>query len=90
MGHLGTLDRYAQRVPKSRYTPPNAEMAARIDAVVELHRKWGEAEQAYKAALAALAAPQPGDPEHVPINHIAERLGTVRKTVYRHLGRSMS
>jgi hypothetical protein len=65
-------------------------MAAKIDTVVELHRKWGEAEAAYKAALAELAEPPPGDPAHVPINYIAERLAVVRKTVYRHLGRSMT
>lgn len=90
MGHLGTVSGYAQRVPKSRYSPPNADMATKIDAVVELYRKWGEAEKEYKAALAALAAPPPGDPEHVPINHLADRLDVERKTVYRHLGRSMT
>jgi hypothetical protein len=90
MRHLGTPIRYPHRVPKSRYSPPNPEMAAKIERVVELYRTWSEAEREYKAALADLAGPPPGDPEHVPINHIAEQLDVVRKTVYRHLGRSMS
>lgn len=90
MRHLGTVNGYAQRVPKSRYSPPTSEMAAKIEHVVELYRNWGEAERQYKAALADLAAPPPGDPEHVPINYLAERLEIVRKTVYRHLGRSMT
>lgn len=77
-------------MPKSRYSPPSSEMATKIEQVVELYRKWGEAEKEYKAALAALAGPPPGDPEHVPISYIAEQIGAERKTVYRHLGRSMS
>ena len=87
---MGTLDRYPQRVPKSRYSPPNDEVAARIDRVVELYRRWQDAETEYKQALADLAEPPLGHPEHVTIAHMAERLEVERKTVYRHLGRSMS
>lgn len=75
---------------RAPYSPPNDDVAAKIDQVVELAHARRLAQAEYRAALVALAAPPPGDPEHVPINHIAERLDVVRKTVYRHLGRSMS
>ncbi len=65
-------------------------MAAKIDEVVDLHRQWRDLELRYKAALSKIAEPPPGDPEHVPIAYLAERLDVVRKTVYRHLGRSMT
>ena len=87
MRHLGTLDRYAQRVPTKRYSPPDAATAKRIDSVVALFREQQEVEARYKAALAELTAK---DGDAVPIAHIAERLGVERKTVYRHLGRSMT
>jgi hypothetical protein len=87
VSHLGTATSYPQRVPKSRYSPPSSDVAARIDHVVELYRRQQAIEAEYKAALADLTKPE-GDA--VPITHIAERLGIVRKTVYRHLGRSMT
>jgi len=84
---LGTPDGYAQRVPKQRYSPPSGDVAARIDRVVALFLKQQEIETAYKRALADLTSPN-GDA--VPIAHVADRLGVQRKTVYRHLGRSMT
>lgn len=84
---MDTQTRYPRRVPRPRWTPPNEEVAARIDAVVELHHRWHQAEVEYKAALAELADP---DKDDVPIKHLAERLELERKTVYRHLGRSMT
>jgi hypothetical protein len=84
---LGTENRYAQRVPKSRYSPPDADVAARIDNVVALYRRQQEIEAEYKKALADLTQP---DGDAVPIAHVADRLGLQRKTVYRHLGRSMT
>lgn len=83
---MGTQTGYGQRVPKQRYSPPTKDVAARIDAVVRLHRQQQEIEAKYKLALAELVDPV-GDA--VPIAHIAERLDLERKTVYRHLGRSM-
>jgi hypothetical protein len=87
MRHLGTASGYSQRVPKSRYSPPSADVAARIDRVVGLYRQQQEIEAEYKRALAELTEKE-GDA--VPIAHIADRLGIERKTVYRHLGRSMT
>ena len=85
---MGTVSRYAQRVPKQRYSPPDDAVAARIDHVVELYRKAQEFEADYRRELAKLTA-KPG-PYEVPIAHIADRLDLERKTVYRHLGRSMT
>lgn len=84
---MGTEGRYAQRVAKQRYSPPSDEVATRIDAVVALYRQQQDIEAAYKKALAELTSAE-GDA--VPIAHIAERLGLQRKTIYRHLGRSMT
>jgi transcriptional regulator of acetoin/glycerol metabolism len=86
MGRMGTLARYPQRVAKQKYTPPNDEVAARIDAAVELYERKQTIDAEYREALAKLADKQGDD---VPIQHLAERLGVERKTVYRHLGRTM-
>jgi predicted transcriptional regulator YheO len=75
-------------VPKRRYSPPTPEVAARIAAMVDLYRKQQEIEAKYKAALGELAD-KDGDYK-VPIAHLAEQLGIERKTVYRHLGQSMT
>lgn len=85
---MGTPGHYAERVSKSRYSPPTPEVAAEVDAVVDLHRKWQEAETEYKRRLTDLIDPQ-GEWK-VPVAHIAERLDVERKTVYRHTGRSMT
>lgn len=82
---MGTESAYDRRVPKARFTP-NEETEREIDELVDLRHKAVEAEAAYRAKLAELA--QPNGP--VPIAHLADRLGVVRKTVYRHLGRSMT
>jgi hypothetical protein len=82
---MDTATGYARRVPRSKYEPPDAEVAAEIDAMVDLHRKVEQAEAEYRAALTKLA-----DKRKVPIAHLADRLGVQRKTVYRHLGRSMT
>lgn len=84
---MGTDSGYSQRVPTKRYSPPDDEVAARIDRVVSLFRQQQDIEAQYKRALAELTD-KTGDA--VPIAHIAERLGIERKTVYRHLGRSMT
>ena len=85
---MGTPNRYAERVPKQRYTPPTDKVAGEIDAVAELHKKWQEFEAEYRRRIAALIDPQ--GQWKVPVAHIAERLEMERKTIYRHAGRSMS
>jgi predicted GIY-YIG superfamily endonuclease len=66
---------------------PSHEQAAAISAVVDLYRLKQRLEAEYKALLAEVANP---DKDDVPIKHLAERLEVERKTVYRHLGRSMT
>lgn len=85
VSHIDTQTGYPQRVPRSKWTPDD-DMAAKIADVVERYKRWHEAEREYKDALAAIA--QPTGP--VPIAHLAEQLDIERKTVYRHLGRSMT
>ncbi len=85
---MGTQDRYAERVPKQRYNPPTERVAAEIERVVELHRRWQEFEAEYKTAVTAITD-QKGEWK-VPVAHMADRLGVERKTVYRHAGRSMT
>lgn len=82
---MGTLARYPQRVAKPKYTPPNDEVAAKLDRMVELFRRQQEIWEEYKRALGEVGP----NGDDVPIAHIAERLGVERKTVYRHLGRPM-
>lgn len=85
---MGTLSGYDQRVPKQRYSPPSAEVAAEIDAVVELYENWQKFEAEYRRRVTAIIDQQ-GE-WRVTVAHMAERLGVERKTVYRHAGRSMS
>jgi hypothetical protein len=87
MGRLGTLTGYPQRVPRQKYEPPNPEVAARIAEVVRLFKEQQRIESEYKKALADVHDPAKDD---VPVAHLAEQLGVERKTVYRHLGRSMT
>lgn len=74
------------RPGRRRMTLP-PEVAEHVQGVVGLFRQRQDIEAQYKAALAALTSPE-GDA--VPIAYIAEQLGVERKTVYRHLGRSMT
>lgn len=86
MSHFDTETRYPRRVPRPRWTPPNDEVAGRIDAVEALYRQWQEVEAAYKQALTALTDPEGDD---VPVAYMAKRLDVERKTIYRHTGRPM-
>lgn len=82
---MDTQTRYPRRVARQKWTP-GTDVDQRISAAVALFHKQQEIERQYKAALAELADP---DGDAVPIAHLAERLGVERKTVYRHLGRTM-
>lgn len=85
MSHPGTADPYAERVPRPR-DPETAEDAARAERVAELYRAWRQAEKEYKEELARTAKPT----GPVSVTYLAELIGVERKTVYRHLGRSMT
>lgn len=85
---MDTQTRYPRRVARQKWTPPTPAVQERIDAVVRLYQEQKEAERRYKEALADLTDTTRED--FVPIAHIAERLEVERKTVYRHLGRSMT
>lgn len=85
---MGTPPPYAERVSKSRYSPPTPEVAAEIEAVVNLRQKALDVEAEYRRRLTALIDPQ-GEFK-VPVAHIAAALDVERKTVYRHTGRPMT
>ncbi len=85
---MDTRTRYPRRVARQKWSPPTPEVQERIDAVVRLYQEKQEAERRYKEALAELTDTERED--YVPIAHIAERLDVERKTIYRHLGRSMT
>jgi predicted transcriptional regulator len=79
----GREDRHVGR-PKTVLT---ASQEAALEDVAQIYAMHLELREQYKRMLAELADRE-GDP--VPISHIAERLGLQRKTVYRHLGRSIT
>jgi hypothetical protein len=72
-------------MPKEKWAP-DEELDQQISRLVEMHRQLAEADAAYRQELKRLARPD----GPVPIAHLAERLGVERKTVYRHMGRSMT
>jgi predicted transcriptional regulator len=82
---MGTETPYDRRMPKAKWTPDD-ETEQRIADLVAMYRELAEKEAAYRKELAQLAKPV----GPVPIAHLAERLDIERKTVYRHLGRSMT
>ena len=83
MSQVGTEIRYPRRVARPPWTPDaeQAKLLATLAAAAESREK---AEAAYREALAECAAAD------VPVKVLAERLNVERKTVYRHLGRSMT
>jgi hypothetical protein len=85
MSQPGTGDLYAVRVPRPR-DPETPEDAARAERVAELYQAWRRAEVEYKEELARTA--KPNGP--VSVTYLADVIGIERKTVYRHLGRSMT
>ncbi|WP_412736946.1 hypothetical protein [Krasilnikovia sp. MM14-A1259] len=75
-------------MPKSRYTPPSAEVEALIARTVDLAKRRQAIEDEYKGLLAKLV--DPTGEYQVPVAYMADQLGVERKTVYRHTGRSMT
>ena len=83
MSQVGTETRYPRRVARPPWTPDaeQANLLATLKAAAEAREK---AEATYRDALAKCAAAD------VPVKVLAEQLKVERKTVYRHLGRSMT
>lgn len=80
---VGTPTRYPRRMAKPAFTPDDNQK--RLLATVKRTAKKKEAAEAeYKQALADCAQAD------IPILRLSEELGVERKTIYRHLGRSMT
>lgn len=80
---MGTPTRYPARVPRAAWTPDD-EQKKIIAAIKRAKKKWDDAEVEYKELLAK------GGDAGVPVAHLSQELGVERKTIYRHLGRSMT
>lgn len=83
LGHMGTPTKYPGRMSRAAFTP-NDDQRNLLAALRLVHRKAAEAEAEYKRLLAECAEAD------IPIAKLAQELGIQRKTVYRHLGRSMT
>lgn len=87
------VEHNGSRSGRQKWAPPNEEVAALIDEIVENYVRSQQHDATYKELLAK-ATTKPGP--DVPIAHIAERLTIAsgrkveRKAIYRHLGRPMS
>ncbi len=80
---MGTRSSYPPRVPRAAWTP-DEEQKKLIAAIKRAKKKWDEAEVEYKALLAK------GGDAGIPVAHLSKELDVERKTIYRHLGRSMT
>lgn len=80
---MGTRTGYPSRVARAAWTP-NEEQKKLMAAIKRAKRKWDDAEVEYKALLAK------GGEAEIPVAHLAQELSVERKTIYRHLGRSMT
>lgn len=80
---MGTRSTYPQRVPKPSFTP-DEQQAKMLAALKRAHAKVAAADAEYKRLLAECAD------AGIPILTLAKTVGAERKTVYRHLGRSMT
>jgi transcriptional regulator of acetoin/glycerol metabolism len=80
---MGTRTGYSPRVPRAAWTP-NEEQKKLMAAIKRAKKKWDDAEMEYKALLAK------GGEAELPVAFMSQELGVERKTIYRHLGRSMT
>lgn len=81
---MGTETRYAQRVPRGAWNPD--EEQKRLLAALKRAYKKADETQAEARRLLNECHHQAG----IPVARLAEELELERKTVYRHLGRSMT
>jgi hypothetical protein len=80
---MGTPTIYPRRMPKPSFTPDDNQKRL-LAALRRAHKRAGDAEAEYKRILAECAAAD------IPVLKLAEEVGAQRKTIYRHLGRSMT
>lgn len=81
---MGTPTRYPARVPKAAFTP-SEENQRKIARAKDAARRRDEADAEYRELLAELH-----NEDGVPVAHLAKEFDVERKTLYRHLGRSMT
>ncbi len=75
--------RYPQRVPRHPWTP-DARQAKLLAMLRRAARQRAALDARYREILAECAAAE------IPVKAMADEVGVERKTVYRHLGRSMT
>jgi hypothetical protein len=80
---VDTQTRYPRRVPRPPWTPDDDQKKL-LAALKRAHAKMGDAEAEYKRLLAECAAAD------IPVARLADTVEVERKTIYRHLGRSMT
>ncbi len=80
---MGTLSHYDRREPRAPFAPDENQQRL-LDAVKDAHMRAAEAEAEYRRLLAECADAD------IPVATLAKTIGTERKSIYRHLGRSMS
>lgn len=81
---MGTVDQYAQRVPKKKWTPPNDEVTAQMQASKAKYDEIEATMAEIKADVLAFVA------LGAPVITLAELYGVQRKTIYRWMGQEMS
>ncbi len=80
---MGTPTIYPRRMPKTPFAPDDNQKRL-LAALKRAHKKAVDSEAEYKQVLAECAAAE------IPVAKLAEEVGAQRKTIYRHLGRSMT
>lgn len=80
---MGTPTPYPQRVAKPSFAPDDVQ-AELLAALKRAFIEKGAAESKYKKLLAHCAEAD------IPVAKLASELQVQRKTIYRHLGRSMT
>lgn len=83
MCRVGTPTQYPRRVSKAPFAPDDRQ-AKLLSALRRVHQQKARVDAEYKRVLADCAEAD------IPIAKLAEELKTQRKTIYRHLGRSMT
>jgi hypothetical protein len=73
-------------MPRPKWVPDEVRRR-KVDKLVRIAKRRAALDAEYRTLLGELADPNRDD---VPVTYLAERLGTTRKTVYRHLGKTLT